>query len=229
MRSILGVTFVLLLTATASAQFSAGVPKSDEGKAAEKAEKTERKVADRGRADRTAKGADAANSDTDMANALLAIMDTDGDGIVTKNEMAKAMAAIRKVHKDTKGNISYEKPADNGNALAAGADQNQGGAGTNNGAGGNRGNEVIAGLMQYDRNRNGVLEPNEVPAQAKAMLQGADLNRDGVIDARELAAFSQRMHEQMRAAGLGAGNGANGKADGVPGDGGGRKLRGENK
>jgi len=226
MRSFLCMSFVLLVATTASAQFSKGVPKADDTKAADK---TERKVADRGRTDRTAKGADQANSDTDMANALLAIMDTDGDGVVTKAEMGKAMAALRKVHKDSKGNIAFEKPADTGNALAGG-DPTQGGAGVNNGAGG-RGNDAMGRLMQYDRNRDGVLSADEVPPQARAMLQGADLNGDNVIDARELAAFGARMGEQMRALGLGAGAGQNGaKGNGVPGDGGGRKPpRTENK
>jgi Ca2+-binding EF-hand superfamily protein len=222
MKQVLCMSFVLLIATTASAQFSKGVPKTNETNTADK---TERKVADRGRTDRTAKAADQANSDTEMANALLAIMDTDGDGVVSKTEMAKAMAAIRKVHKDSKGNISYEKPADNGNALAGG-DTTRGGAGLNDGNG--RDNEAMGRLMQYDRNRDGVLSADELPPQARAMLQGADLNGDNVIDARELAAFSARMKEQMRS--LGLGNGANGvRGNGVPGDGGGRKPpRGEN-
>jgi hypothetical protein len=221
MKSILCASLLFLFATTASAQFSKGVPKTT---AAKGTDTTERKVADKGRIDRTAKGADQANSDTDLANALLAIMDTDGDGVVTKAEMGKAMAALRKVHKDSKGNIEFERPADSGNTVAGG-DATQGGRGVN-GAGGGRGNEMMGRLMQYDRNRDGVLSPDEVPPQAKAMLQGADLNNDGVIDARELAAFGQRMGEQMKALGLGAGPNANG----VPGDGGGRKPpRGENK
>jgi Ca2+-binding EF-hand superfamily protein len=213
---------LFLFATTASAQFSKGVPKTT---AAKGTDTTERKVADRGRTtDRTAKATEQANSDTELANALLAIMDTDGDGVVSKAEMTKAMAVLRKAHKDSKGNIEFERPADSGNTAGAG-DATQGGR-LANGAGGGRGNDVVAGLMQYDRNRDGVLSADEVPPQAKAMLQGADLNNDGVIDARELAAFNARMGQQLRALGLGAGPGANG----VPGDGGGRKPpRDQNK
>ena len=38
-------------------------------------------------------------------------MDTDGDGVVTRIEFGKAMAAMHKVHKDPKGNMTVPEKA----------------------------------------------------------------------------------------------------------------------
>src|SRR6185436_214973 len=139
---------------------------------------------------------DQAAADTDLANALLAAMDTDGDGVVTKAEMTKALAALRRVPKDSKGKMTVEKTA-NANAAGPGAGPEAGqgnpGIGAAAGPGGGRGNEALARFMQYDRNRDGRLTPDEVPPQARAMLQGADLNGDGAIEPAELQLFSARM------------------------------------
>lgn len=226
MKSLLCVSFVLLFAATVSAQFNKNSPARNGARATDA---TERKPAEKG-PDRATKAADQANAEAELENALLAAMDTDHDGVVTKIELTKAMAALRKAQarKDkSTGNITFDKPADANAAdpaVAGGADQTQGGAGAG-GPGAGRGNEMVARFMQYDRNRDGRLTPDEVPTQARAMLQGADLDGDGAISPAELQALSARMGERMRA--LGAGAGTNGGA-GVPSDGGGRKPPREN-
>jgi Ca2+-binding EF-hand superfamily protein len=206
MRSFLCVSLVCLFATTAAAQFSKNPPTRS---TARTAEATPRKTAEKARTDRTAKATDQATAETDLANALLAIIDTDGDGIVTKVEMTKAMAALHKVHKDKQGNITVAaKPADTDPAAVV--DPTQVGAAE----GGRANNEAMAQFMRYDANHDGVLTPNEVPPQTRAMLREADLNGDGIISAVEFQAFSRKMGA-MKAAAAGAGqNGA-----GVPGDG----------
>src|SRR5437879_82301 len=81
MRSLLCVTFVFLFAASAAAQFKNPPPRST----TRSNTTTERKTAEKG-TDRATKAADQATAETDLANSLLAIMDTDGDGIVTKIE-----------------------------------------------------------------------------------------------------------------------------------------------
>jgi Ca2+-binding EF-hand superfamily protein len=216
MRLFLCVSVVFLFASTAAAQFGKNYATRT---AARSTDAAPHKTADNGHADRAAKAADQAAAEVDLAGAILAVMDTDGDGVVTRIEFGKAMAALRKVHKDPKGNMTVpEKSADA--AAAGGADATQqNGQGAQPVAGG-RGNEAMARFMQYDRNHDGVLTPDEVPPQARAMLRGADLNGDGRIDAAELQAFSQRMGEQMRAWAAGVNPNA-----GVPGDGGRRPPR----
>jgi hypothetical protein len=64
-----------------------------------------------------------------------------------------------------------------------------------------------------DRNGDGRLTSDEVPANSAAMLQGGDRNNDGAIDAGELQAISARMGDRMRAFGTGADPNAAGNAN----------------
>src|SRR3954466_5218629 len=126
MRLFLSLSLVFVITTTAAAQFG----KTPSTRTAKATDTTTRKTTDRTRTDRATKTADQAGADTDLANKLLAAMDADGDGTVTPVEYKKALAALHKVHKDPKGNMTYEKSAeDNANATnAAGADPAQGAA-----------------------------------------------------------------------------------------------------
>jgi Ca2+-binding EF-hand superfamily protein len=156
---------------------------------------------EKGHPGKAAAAADQAGADTDLADALLIAMDTDHDGIVTKIEMNKAMAALRKVHKDNKGNMTVpDKAATDPNATQgadAGAGQGPGGAGAP--ADQRNNNEATAWFMSYDKNGDGKLSPNEVPQNMRAGLQAADLNGDGFIDAKEFQIFSRKMGDRMKA------------------------------
>jgi Ca2+-binding EF-hand superfamily protein len=217
MRSILCLLVVCLFATTAAAQFG-GKNGAATRTATPPADAGQKKTAnEKGHPGKAAAAADQAGADADLADALLIAMDTDHDGIVTKIEMNKAMAALRKVHKDNKGNMVVpDKAATDPNAAAAaGADaglgQDQAGAGAAAGVDQRNDNEAMARFMQYDTNHDGVLSPNEVPPQGRAMLREADLNRDGVIDAKELQVFSRKMGERMKAFSAGANpNGAGG-------------------
>jgi hypothetical protein len=220
MRSILCLLVVGLFATTAAAQFSSknGAALRNPPKAEDTAQKkTTNEKARAGKAG----AADAADAESDVTDALLVAMDADRDGIVSKVEFNKAMAALRKVHKDKQGNMVVPDKAatDPNNAAVAGADaglaQGPGGVGAPATADG-RNNETMGRFMQMDANRDGVLSPNEVSPQTGAMLQGADTNRDGVINAAEMQAFSRRMGDRMRA--FNAGVNPNGPG-GAPGDG----------
>lgn len=206
MRQFLCLAIVCVFAASSAAQVNGRTSRT--AKSADGAGATPHKSAD-------AKKADQAEADEKLVAALLAAMDTDKDGVVTKSEMAHALAALHKVKKDPKGNITVpDKAADatDPNAAAANDPNNQNvPAGA---AAENRGNaDIIGRFMQYDTNHDGVLSPNEVPPQARAMLRGADLNGDGVIDAAELQAFARKMGDRMRmnAAELGGAQGNAGK------------------
>jgi hypothetical protein len=221
MRSILSVLLVFLFATMAAAQFgnkpglrNADRPGDDAAPPADKAQPQQ-----------PADAANPAAAEPDMVGSILAAMDVDKDGIVTKIEFNKAMAALRKVRKDPKGNMVVPDGATPATPPVAGVDPNQGALGGQPpGAAGaaGRGNEAMARFTQFDRNRDGVLTADEVTPQDRAMLQGADLNNDGAIDARELQMFSRRMGDRMRAwaGGVDPKSGA-----GVPGDGGRRPPR----
>jgi hypothetical protein len=83
-----------------------------------------------------------------------------------------------------------------------GANQNGNFGGVTNAGPGNRrgGNEAMGRFFQADRNRDGKLTEDELPANQRAMLKAADLNGDGGVDASEMQAFAARMgNDRMRA------------------------------
>jgi Ca2+-binding EF-hand superfamily protein len=100
--------------------------------------------------------------------------DASGDGIVTRDELAAAMARMSNQFGPMMGPGGMNNP------------QMQ-----------------MQQMMQFDRNRDGVLSPGEVPQPMAGMLQGADMNRDGVIDARELAAAMSQMSQRFGGRGPG--------------------------
>jgi len=273
MRAFLGASLVFLVATTTYGQFAnspalKGKPPEDPPKAAE---------------DPAAAPVNAANPNAagqaGSANSLFAALDTDGDGVISKVELRKAIASLKKLDTDNDGNITLAEcggaaantpgapvagPAndatqwldrimakdknndgkltpdeltENERQMLQGADLNRDGAidrqelatmgqgggaqqpgnavGATNGVGnaGRRGgNEAMGRFFQYDRNHDGKLTADEVPAQAAGMLKGGDLNGDGAIDAGELQALSARMGDRMKAWGTGADPTANGNA-----------------
>jgi Ca2+-binding EF-hand superfamily protein len=218
MKTILSLFAVCLMTTTAAAQFG-GKNGAALRNSARPTETTQKKTAsDKGHPGK-ANAEDQAAAETELVNAILLAMDADKDGVVSKMEYGKALAALRKVHKDKQGNMVVPEnatPATPGDPKAAAeAGPGQAGAGPAVGAGNRNNNEAMARFMQYDTNHDGVLSPNEVPPQARAMLRGADFNNDGVIDAKELQEFARKMGERMKA----FSGGVNPNGPGVPGEG----------
>ena len=166
-----------------------------------------------------AKAGEQAAEQADLAGAILAVMDTDGDGVVTRIEFGKAMAALHKVHKDPKGNMTVPEKAAEAAKVPAGADGTQQNAQGGQAAAGGRGDEMMAKFMQFDANHDGVLEPNEVPPNVGLMLRNADRNGDHVIDKGELQEYIQSMGDRLKPWTAGV------NPNGVPGDGGRRPPR----
>jgi hypothetical protein len=198
MRSVLCLLVVCLFATTAAAQF--GKVGATARNTEPAADATPKKTNEKGHPGKAAQAGDQAGADADLADALLIAMDTDHDGIVTKIEMNKAMAALRKVHKDNKGNMTVpDKAATDPNATQ-GADAGVGqGQGAPAGADQGNNNQAMAWFMSYDKNGDGKLSANEVPQNMRAGLQAADLNGDGFIDAKEFQIFSRKMGDRMKA------------------------------
>jgi Ca2+-binding EF-hand superfamily protein len=113
-------------------------------------------------------------------NAIFAALDTDGDGTISKLELRKAVASLKKLDANNDDKLTL---AECGGGTAAPAGNPTAIAG--NGAA----NPWIDHVMTKDRNNDGKLTPNELTNDEKQMLRNADLNNDGAIDRQELAAM----------------------------------------
>ena len=119
---------------------------------------------------------------TENEKQMLQGADQNGDGTVDRQELA-AMENARNNNNVPGGQQNFG----NGNAGMVGSNNRRGG------------NEAMGRFFQMDRNHDGRLTPDEVPAQSAGMLKGGDLNGDGAIDASELQQLSARMGDRMKA------------------------------
>lgn len=123
---------------------------------------------------------------------MFAVIDTDGDGVITTRELRKAAVALKQLDADGDGNIT----------LAEASPQPGPGRGQPAGPEGLEDQEaMIDQIMANDKNGDGRLTPDEVPQQLGTMLSGADTNNDRVIDREELKQAVQDMQNRSREGG----------------------------
>jgi hypothetical protein len=152
------------------------------------------------------------NAAAPQPDAMFRAIDIDGDGVITKAELRKAIVALRKLDVDQDGRITLEEVMQNNVGLGVGGPVNNpagnfsnqgnfrgGGAGNFGGAAGDP--RSGPNLMQFDRNGDGSLSPDEVPPQFMGLLRGSDQNGNGKLDPEELAIIQQRMRERARGQG----------------------------
>ena len=154
----------------------------------------------------------AANDPAQWMNRIMS-KDANGDGKLTPNELTEnEKQMLQHADQNQDGAIDSQELAAMGQA--AGLQPGNAGGVTNGGSVGRRGNEAMGRFFQADRNRDGKLTPDEVPANSGNMMKLADLNGDGAVDAGEMQAFSARMGNGMRAWAAGADPTAPGAANG---------------
>lgn len=112
-------------------------------------------------------------------NPMFTAIDADGDGVITKVELRKAIAALKKLDADGDGNITLAEvsPPSPFSDPAQFVDR------------------VIA---DNDKNGDGKLSKDEVPERLQRMLENADQNGDGEITREEVTAAMQSMRERFR-------------------------------
>ena len=114
-------------------------------------------------------------------NAMFSMIDVDGDGVITKMELRKAVAALKKLDTDGDGNITLAEVSPPGGPLGDPA-------------------QFVDRMMQGDLNGDGVLRGDELQGpMAHRMLQEGDQNQDGALDRNEITAAMQNMRNQFGA------------------------------
>jgi Ca2+-binding EF-hand superfamily protein len=140
---------------------------------------------------------------------LFALLDTDGDGVISAKELKRAIIVLKELDTNKDGSISWEevlaasKGGPAASAVGAGPGDPPQGAGTGfaggGAAGGGEESQAFKRFMQYDKNGDGKLSADELPPQMAGLLRNADLNHDGFIDARELEIAVKQMGDRMKA------------------------------
>lgn len=98
---------------------------------------------------------------------LLMALDTDHDGVISAQEIAKAPEALRVLDRDEDGRITAEECAEGG----------EHGPSTN---------DMVKMLMAFDKNGDGKLQRDEVPERLHGLFDRGDTDRDGVLTLDEI-------------------------------------------
>jgi len=131
-----------------------------------------------------------------QSNAMFSAIDADADGVITARELRRAVAALKKLDLDKDGKITLAEVngATNQSGAPTAATRGAGRPGMHSGDPRPSGPD----LMQYDRNHDGQLSPDEVPTSMMGLLRGADQNGNGKLDPQELRRIQQRIRERAQ-------------------------------
>ena len=135
-----------------------------------------------------------------MRPPLMIALDTDNDGEISAEEIARAAKALKTLDKNGDGKLTAEEirppfagmpPRDPGQDGPPPRGPGQGGFGQ-----GGPGQGAPAGIaeriMSMDKNKDGKVTKDEMPEPMQRMLNVADTNKDGAIDKEEAQAMGQR-------------------------------------
>jgi hypothetical protein len=116
-------------------------------------------------------------------NAMFAAIDTDGDGVISKVELRKAIKALKSLDADNDGNITLAE-ASPGGGPATGLAGRPPGVGP---VAGGREADISKLVARYDVNNDKMLSTDEVPPGIARMIRPTDdVNGNGQLDAAEL-------------------------------------------
>lgn len=107
---------------------------------------------------------------------LLAALDADANQEISAAELARAATALQTLDKNGDGRLEFEeiRPVPPPNPLAVGVPE-----------------ETVKTLLEFDRNADGKLAKNELPARFHGLLARGDANRDGVLSKEELKQMTE--------------------------------------
>lgn len=114
-------------------------------------------------------------------------LDTDGDGELSKAEIAKASQSLMTLDKNKDGVINPEEMR---------PEFGRGGPGGRGGP--DMSGEVVERIFGFDANQDGKLTADELPERMKSLLERADANKDGVLDRQEVTTHARRQTEGGR-------------------------------
>ncbi len=168
---------------------------------------------DRPRGERRGFGPPGGPPDMMQVLPIMVALDADRDGILSKDEINNAVAALKGLDKNEDGKLTLEELRPDGSAMR-GRFGRLGGFGRPRedgrppkGPGSGRGPErqdledSVSHMMDLDKNNDGKLAKDELPERMRGMLRGADANGDGYVTKEELIAMVERQRRSFRESG----------------------------
>ena len=115
-------------------------------------------------------------------NPLFAALDTNGDGVIDAAEMANAPAALKKLDRNGDGQLTEDevRPAFGGRGGPGGPGPGQANV-----------DEIVARMLQFDKDGDGKLSKEELPERMAGMMERGDLNKDGFLTRDELVQLAR--------------------------------------
>lgn len=123
-------------------------------------------------------------------NAVLAAIDSNGDHEITTDEMKKAFTALKKLDSNKNGKLDREEIHPE---MAGGPGRPRGPRDGGPGGEADGRQSVVERIQGFDKNNDGKLTKDEVPARMQRIVARYDKNKDAVLDQQELAAMSEQL------------------------------------
>lgn len=143
---------------------------------------------------------------------LMAAIDADGNGTISKEEIAKASAALKALDKDGDGELSREEYFGSRFGQRSGGQRPGGG-------GGDFAASFVRRIMENDKNKDGKISKEEMPERGRENFDASDTDKDGFLSEAELKKSIEERFSRFRQ----GGNRRPGQ--GRPGEGSGRPRR----
>ena len=123
-----------------------------------------------------------------MPNPILVALDKDKDGTLSAEEIESATAALKTLDKNNDGQLDQSETRPNFEGMGPGGF----GSGAFGGGQGDGGAEqMVARLLEMDKDKDGKLSKDEIPERLQSMMARGDKNEDGFLDKTEIMASAR--------------------------------------
>ncbi|MEI7732581.1 MAG: EF-hand domain-containing protein [Verrucomicrobiota bacterium] len=115
-------------------------------------------------------------------NPLFMALDTNGDGVISAEEIKNAPAALLKLDKNGDGQLTEDELRPN--FARQEGERGRGGSSANV-------EEIVRRLMEFDKNGDGKITKDELPERMQGLMERGDLNKDGVLTKDEIRKLAE--------------------------------------
>ena len=128
-----------------------------------------------------------------MPNPILVALDKDKDGTLSAEEIESATAALKTLDKNNDGQLDQSETRPNFEGMGPGGFGGGafGGGGFGGGQGEGGAEQMVARLLEMDKDKDGKLSKDEIPERLQSMMARGDKNEDGFLDKTEIMASAR--------------------------------------